>query len=358
MDTASGQPGAALEFVGDLGREALLEILREEPFSMKFFQAVRLLERLHPERMPVGYFVSPQQEVVRFSSRTSLSFPPSELYGYDEVESRPNRMEVNFMGLTVIGGPLPHPYAEFLLERARAKDYAPGEFFDLFNHRFVSLFYRSWKRYRFFIGYELSRSRQDAAVEEDPLTSSLYSLLGLGTGGLRGRSAVPDESMLFYAGLLGRRVPTAQALKQLLSDFFDLPVELQEFTGSWNRLPPDDLTLLADGIRMSERLGCGTVVGDAVWDQQSTVTIRIGPMPLSQYRSFLPGGLAAQQLESWLRLVGGGELDFAVRPVLAREEVPGIALTSDREAMGQLGFASWLKRKPFARDADDALYRL
>jgi type VI secretion system protein ImpH len=356
MDAASGQSSAAVENQSVQNNDGLLRMLREEPFSVHFFQAVRMLERLFPERMPVGYFVSPQSEVVRFSSRTSLTFPASEVHSFREVDAQPIRMEVNFLGLTTINGPLPHPYAEHLLDRIRAKDYAPGEFFDLFNHRFVALFYRSWKKYRFFIGYELDKSR--GRDSEDQITTSLQSLLGFGTAGLLYRTAVPDEAMLYYAGLLGRNVPTAQSLKQLLNDYFEVPVRIEEFTGSWNFLPEEDLTYLYDTGLQSECLGIGTIVGDAVWDQHGTVTVRLGPMSLKKYQDFLPGGAAAKQLEAWLRLFGHGEFDFAVRLVLARDEVPGMLLTSEQEGMGRLGFESWLKNKPFLQDAEDAVYRL
>ncbi len=354
MDATIGQPRADLSTPH--ANTALHQLLREEPYSVRFFQAVRLLERLYPERSPVGYFVSPREEVVRFSSRTSLSFPASEVHSFVERDAEPHSMEVNFMGLTTVNGPLPHPYAEHLLARIRAKDHAPGEFFDLFNHRFVSLFYRSWKKYRFFVSYELDESRANAS--EDPITTSLYSLLGLGTGALRERTAVPDEALLYYAGLLGRNVPTAQALKQLLEDFFDVPARIEEFTGNWNLLPEEDLTYLRDTGGQQECLGVATVVGDAVWDQHGTVTVRLGPMPLKEYLDFLPGGVAAEQLHAWLRLFGRGQFDFAVRPVLARAEVPGVLLSADQNEMGRLGFATWLKNKPFTHDAEDALYRL
>jgi type VI secretion system protein ImpH len=81
-------------------------------------------------------------------------------------------------------------------------------------------------------------------------------------------------------------------------------------------------------------------------------------MPLKQYLDFLPGGLAAAQLEGWLRFLGRRQFDFAVRPVLARDEVPGVLLSADQSKMGRLGFATWLKNKPFTHDAEDALYRL
>jgi type VI secretion system protein ImpH len=349
MDATIGQPRADLD-------TALHQLLREEPYSFRFFQAIRLLERLYPERSPVGYFVSPREEVVRFSSRTSLNFPASEVHSFTEREDAPHSMEVNFMGLTTVNGPLPHPYSEHILARIRAKDHAPGEFFDLFNHRFVSLFYRSWKKYRFFVSYELDESR--ASATEDPITTSLYSLLGLGTGALRDRSSVADEALLYYAGLLGRSVPTAQALKQLLEDFFAVPVSIEEFTGSWNLLPEEDLTYLREGSAQSECLGIGTVVGDAVWDQHGTVTVRLGPMPLQQYLDFLPGGTAALQLGAWLRLFGRGQFDFAVRPVLAQNDVPGTLLSADQSSMGRLGFSSWIKNKSFTHDAEDAFYRL
>jgi type VI secretion system protein ImpH len=352
MDATIGQPRADLETV----QTALHQLLRDEPYSVRFFQAVRLLERLYPERAPVGHFVSPREEVVRFSSRTSLSFPASEVHSLVERDGEPHSMEVNFMGLTTVNGPLPHPYAEHLLARIRAKDHAPGEFFDLFNHRFVSLFYRSWKKYRFFISYELDESR--ASGSEDPITASLYSLLGFGTVGLRERTAVPDEALLYYAGLLGRSIPTAQALKQLLEDFFSVRVAIEEFTGSWNLLPEQDRTYLCEGGAQSECLGVGTVVGDAVWDQHGTVTVRLGPMPLELYLDFLPGGRASAQLDAWLRLFGRGQFDFAVRLVLARDQVPGVLLSAEQSSMGRLGFASWLRNKPFTKDADDALYRL
>ena len=62
MATASGGPGAV---VTDLQR-----MLNEEPFQVHFFQAVRLLQQLEKDCKPVGYFNSPQDETIRFSSRT------------------------------------------------------------------------------------------------------------------------------------------------------------------------------------------------------------------------------------------------------------------------------------------------
>ena len=58
---------------------SLADVLFEEPYRFEFFQAVRLLERIEPERRPVGRYSEPASEAVRFRTRVSLSFPPSRM---------------------------------------------------------------------------------------------------------------------------------------------------------------------------------------------------------------------------------------------------------------------------------------
>ena len=53
--------------------------LREEPYLFEFFQAVRLLERLFPDKSPVGRFNPPSAEVVQFVANSTLAFPASEV---------------------------------------------------------------------------------------------------------------------------------------------------------------------------------------------------------------------------------------------------------------------------------------
>ena len=48
-------------------------LLDEEPFRVHFFQAVRMLQRMDQELRPVGYFVTPKGETIRFSAKTSLA---------------------------------------------------------------------------------------------------------------------------------------------------------------------------------------------------------------------------------------------------------------------------------------------
>ena len=362
MATQSGQSAPDLssergsrrgsEQTADPKFDAIREMLEREPYSFQFFQAVRLLERVYPERNPVGLFVTPSSEVVRFSSVPTLSFPASEIQDMQTGKDGQPKLFVNFMGLSAATGALPHPYTEFLLERIRAKDHTPGEFFDIFNTRIIALFYRGWQKYRFYIAYERT------GASDDVISARLLDLIGLGTKGLTHRMDIEDEAGLYYAGLLSQRRPSAQGLKQLLEDYFEVPVQVKQFTGTWNRLPPGNQTFLRDSGAFCERLGMGTIVGDEVWDQHGTVTIRLGPMSFKRYQQFLPGASANRELRAWLRLYANREFDFIIQLVLEREETPGMELGGDGLRASRLGLVSWLKNRPLERDPDEATYRL
>jgi type VI secretion system protein ImpH len=350
MATEGGVQTADLKI--DARFEAVRAMLEQDPYCFRFFQAVRLLERLYPQRNPVGLFVSPKTEVVQFSSVPTLAFPASEIQGYQQNKDGPPKLSVNFMGLCAAVGVLPHAYTEFLLERVKAKDRGPSEFFDLFNHRMISLFYRGWQKYRFYIAFERT------GANDDVISARLLDLIGLGTASLTHRMEIADEACLFYAGLLSQRRPTAQGLKQLIEDYFDVPVEVEQFTGTWRRLPPQNRTFLRDTGAFCEQLGMGTIVGDEAFDQHGAVTLRLGPLSFDRYREFLPGAGAHKELRAWLRIYTDREFDFVIRLVLERQEVPRMKLGEDGIAASRLGLVSWVKNRSLDRDPDEATYRL
>ena len=247
----------------------LRKMLEDEPFRFRFFQAVRLLQRINPDREPVGYFSKPEDEVLRFSSLPSLSFPPSDLYDLQTTASGQIKMTVQFMGLCAALSALPTMYVEMVLSRIREKDRAMAEFFDIFDHRLLSLFYRAWEKHHYFVGYE--------ARTEDKLTLRLLDMIGLGTEGLRARSVILDETCVFYAGLLGRSVRTASGLRQILEDFFGVSVEVHQFAGTWRPLPRENQTFLSGSGGINEQLGLGVVAGEEVWDHHGRIRVTFGP---------------------------------------------------------------------------------
>jgi type VI secretion system protein ImpH len=347
MATESRESSIALE-TDEPQFRMFRKLLDEEPFRVEFFQAVRMLQRMEKGRGAVGYFVAPTGEALRFSAMTSLTFPPSQLYDIERTPSGQLKMTVQFMGLTASVSPLPVIYAELILARTREKDHALADFFDIFNHRLISLFYRGWEKYRFFIGFENGSS--------DTLSPRLMDLLGLGTEGLSGRVGVPDNACLNYVGLLGRHTRTAGSLKHLLEDYFAVPVAIHQFAGTWRTIPSENRTRLSGFNRASEQLGIGVVVGEEVWDHHGRIGVELGPMTFERYIDFLPGRQGHHDLTAWLRFYSNGSYETEVKLILNREEAPSCQLGDQSDQRPRLGLVSWLKTKPLQRDPGDATY--
>jgi type VI secretion system protein ImpH len=335
-----------------IGSFALVEEkLREDPCCFQFFQAVRLLERINRDLEPLGGFVHPAKETVRFSVHNSLAFPASQIQSIEWPDEGPPRMMVNFMGLTGPLGVLPHFYTELLIERERAKDRGLHAFFDIFHHRMISLFYGAWKKHHLPVGYERD--------QEDRFSRYFMALVGLGTPGLERRQAVLDESTLFYTGLLGLQPRSPAALEQLLEDYFGVSVEVEQFVGAWYALERDNQCVFEDADSYSEQLGFGAIVGDEIWDQQSRIRIKLGPLTEEQYLDFLPSGTAYRPLRALAAFFSCDGLEFEAQLILKREEVRRCELGAEQAGGPQLGWVTWMKSGAvFDRDPGDTVLLL
>jgi type VI secretion system protein ImpH len=314
--------------------------LFDEPYRFDFFQAVRLLERIFKHRVPVGRDSNPGREVARFRTRVSLSFPPSEIYEMKRGENNaPPAILVAFMGLTGPSGLLPHHYTEMLIERLRYKDTALWEFFDLFNHRAISLFFRAWEKYRFPVAYERG--------DEDAFTEYLYDLIGLGTLGMRNRFSFPDEGLLLYGGLIAQRPHSGVAIANILSDYFGVQAQIEPFTGQWIKLDEESKSYMG---KANSLLGINTIAGEKIWDTQSKFRVKMGPLKLNDFVNFLPVNSAYKPTSEIVRFLAGMEFDFDIQLVLEKEEVPSCIMTTHARRRPMLGWTTWLKTEPFAED--------
>lgn len=326
-----------------MAQKSLDKKLFEEPYAFEFFQAVRLLTKMRPERQAVGGTALPKDEVVRFRSRIGLDFPSSEIHEINEVEGKngdADRIEmlVNFMGVVGVSGVLPSHYTELVLDRIRHRDTAMWAFLDIFTHRAVSMFYRAWAKYRFPVAYERG---------DDDFTSYLFDFVGLGTKGLRGRLDLDDESLLPYAGLIAQKPHTANALENILSDYFQTTAKIEQFYGQWLRLSADDVSKLG---KANSQLGQSAIIGSRVWDQQSKMRIRLGPLDFKRFQAFLPSGSAHASLRSICKFMIGLEFDFDLQLVLAAKAVPATILTTRAVRKPTLGWTTYLKTTPFKQD--------
>lgn len=329
---------------------ALAALLFSAGWEFDFFQAVRLLACMNRERKQVGFTAAPQDEIVRFRTKTSLAFPASEIDSIAENASGPPSMAVTFLGLIGSHGVLPVEYTEMALDQLGNGEGAFSDFLDLFHHRLLSLFYRAWEKHHFLVQFER------AAWEgrgDDPFTGYLFDLVGMGFAGLRGRLPFRDHALLPYAGLLRQQPHSASALAGILRDYFGRPVAVEQFRGVWHSLEKQDLCILGEEA-LGSRLGMGALAGDAVLNLQALIRVRFGPLTLEQYQDFLPDGRAFRRAAALIRLFIGDTLHFEIQPVLFASAVPWCELRED--GAPRLGWSGWLKTEAFRADADDAVF--
>ena len=299
--------------------QAWLAALAAEPHRYDFYQAMRRIASAHPHMPPPGEAQRPVDEPVRLSQSAELDFAPATLHSLQRDRGAPPRLVQRVFGLLGPNGALPLHLTEYARDRTdHHGDPTFQRFLDMLVHRFAMLFYRAW-------------AEAQPAVSLDRPGNKAYfnrlgSLVGIGLPDLQDRDAVPDASKIYFAGRLARQTRDAEGLLSWIRSEFDVAVKIEQWSGHWMALARGERSRL--GRRAGARLGQSIVLGSAVWDVQHKFRVTIGPLGLSQYRRFLPGGADLARLQALVRHWVGIELAWDVKLILARPEVPRLEFGS------------------------------
>ncbi|MFO7713048.1 type VI secretion system baseplate subunit TssG [Desulfosarcina sp.] len=320
----------------------LMQQLFNRFYEFSFYRAVHLLERFSGNRKRLGRTLVPSEEPVRFSVKKGLSFPASDISDLKSGASDgPPKMEVAFIGLTGPSGILPHWYTQLLMERTRENDHALAAFFDLFNHRLITLFYLSWKKYRFPENYE--------SGARDRLSTYLLSLSGLGTSRLTEMIGLPEESLSFYSGLLSRPVASAVAIEAAVAYFADARVRLEQNIERIVDLDTPDQTQLGTA---NATLGDDAICGSQVWECQTKFRVHIGPVGKIKFVRLMPSGDLLVPIFSLVRCMVGIEYEFEIRIYLKKAEVPICQLGATGADAPMLGWTTWVSTPGYVYQED------
>jgi type VI secretion system protein ImpH len=342
------------------GRQAtsLIEYLFAAPQRFEFFRAVQLLERvaIAQRRGATGRGEALSDDAIRLRAGPTLSFPLAEIENITRGEGEcVAEVEIGFMGLNGASGVLPRHYSELAQREARQKSFALRDFFDLFTHRAAKAHFLAWRKYRLAASFE--GGNNDA---NDPITTSLYALIGYGTSGLRDRLAVEDETLVHYGGLFAQETRSALGLELLLSDYLARRVEVIQFVGRWAPLLPEDWTALATPARPFgnfAQLGANAVAGTRVWDVQGGFRLRLGPLDYPQFAELMPNSPLMNEVVALTRSYVGPDLAFDVELVLRGDAVPACSLSDTGAFLPRLGWNTWLHAEKRPATVADAKMR-
>lgn len=303
------------------------ERLAQEPEKHHVFQAMRVIEAHFSDAPRLGESRRPREDKVRLGQEAEMAFPPSSIAAFQpEKGSKPARLTNRFFGLFGPQGPLPLHMTEYARERRRNhRDSTFIAFADMLTHRMMSLLYRAWTA---------GQPAPSFDRNDDPMADKVAALAGLCANNLHDRDAMPDLAKLHFVGHLSQGSKNAVGLVSILSVYFNVPVRLQQFVGSWLELEPDDRWQLG----AQAGLGQSTSVGTRVWSRSAKFRLKIGPLPLADYQRLLPDGESLGRLRSIVRNYVGDTMDWDINLILAGDEVPRASLGGTTK----LGHTSWI----------------
>jgi len=255
-----------------------------------FFLAIHALQQqvlAAGHRKPVGHGHDGASEALRFKAAAHLGVA-SPLLEVSTEANGPCVVTCALFGLTGPAGVLPLHYRERVLELSRNKDTALRDFLDLFNHRLLSMLYRSWRKYR--LPLHFAAGLQGG---HEPVEAMLRAL-----GGAR-LAVAPWFTAIFH-----HRVRTPEGLRLLLGSLLASRVTIREWQGRFLPLAEDEQTRLCGRAMVQgqhARLG-GALLGRRSWNCAWGLTIVV----------------EVERREQWLALQRGGRLQRELVEVSGR----------------------------------------
>jgi type VI secretion system protein ImpH len=313
----------------------LIDEMQKEPWRFDFFSVMRRLERSHYQRPRIGDSSALREEYVQLGQDPYLEFPASNL---SRVLTKGDRIRVfvRFLGLLGPQGALPLTTTEEAFGWFWARDEAFPRFLDVFNNRFLQLFFRAWADSR--------PIAQHDRPEQDRFVAYIGSTIGVGSAPYRDLDSIPDAAKLAFAGLIAAQAKSASRLKGFISGLFGAAAEIDEFVETWLSLEPPDRSRLGQS---NSGLGTTLALGARILSVQDKFRIRLFTKDLARYTRFLPTGDLCEPLADAVFFYIGDQLEWEVELAMPSGAVEPMRLGSS----GQLGWTSWMAPNWTSSDA-------
>jgi type VI secretion system protein ImpH len=304
-----------------------LSNLEREPWRFDYFTVLRHLERVFKDRPRIGDSAARREEIVHLGQDPFLDFPASNLARVVQGDNQPVQIFVKHLGLLGPQGALPLATTEEAYHYVLENDDAFPRFLDIFNHRFLQLFFRAWADSRPIVQHD--------RPDEDRFVAYIGSAIGLGSRPYQNLDSVPDPAKLAFAGLLSAQAKCASRLAGAVCGLFKVKAEVQEFVGTWLKIEPADCTRLGQA---HASLGKDMLVGQGIFSVQDKIRIRIYTKSLAEYIRFLPTGDLCEPLADLVFFYIGEHLEWELEPAIPTEAVEPVRIGP----FGQLGWTTWM----------------
>jgi len=301
--------------------------IQAEPWRHDLFAALRRLERESPHKPRIGDAARLEEAVVLLSQNPYLEFAASTLEAATPTADGRLRLVARFLGMFGPQGALPLATTAESLEWLHERDDSFARFVDIFQRRFLELFYRAWADSR--------PVAQNDRPDSDRFLSYVNSMIGVGSDAFCGSDSLHPFAKAEFAGLIAAKAKSAGRLEQFLAGLTGVRVEIIEFVGSWLALEPEDRTRIGGAMA---RLGVDCLAGASQFTVSDKFRVRIFVRDLAHYREFLPGGALAETIADAVFLMLGDEFDWDMELAIPAGEVRPVKL----DGGVSLGWTSWM----------------
>lgn len=327
----------------DAPRDTLVDLLERDPGRFDAVTAFRVAQTAAGTGETSGE--------LEIASHMGVSPAPLAVSGFRQKGARAS-IRSALAGLTGPLGSMPANYNELIMREERNKSKGLAAFFDLFSARMAELFADASEKYRI-----ARRLRWGQRREDNGFITTLFALTGFGTRKLKETSGIDEDVVLRFSGFFASRNRNPASLRAMLGEFSGLPVEIELFRPRWLTIPIQERSKM--GTPQGVQLGVNASAGNAIHDFSGGFRVIVGPLAYRDYLSLTPGGRNITELFALTRLYVGSALDFDIQVILKKEDVPFCQLgqgdatgTSDQP---RLGWNSWARVAPAAKDSDDAV---
>ena len=304
-----------------------LNLHKDELYTQSFAGLLRFLDANSPQHEPLGYSVSLKQDAFRLGQAPIMHFHAST---FTEVVEQPTTGQYKLInvswGLFGANGALPLHFTEYAIERKyRHQDVTLSEFCDVFHHRFLSLYYRSWADAQPTVSHD--------RPEKDVFAKRLAVFAGFDAHQPPADNA--NNTHKFLAGLYSMKNRSAGALRQILSEYLQHQVMINEFEGLWYPLPEEAHCRLSSA---NSCLGKDAIIGHSTFQRSFNFSIIVGPLQYQEYIALINNKQRLQMVKQLTNRHVGSEFSFTVKLQLAPGQSKAIPL-----GQSSLGMNSWLE---------------
>ena len=298
-------------------------------------------EAIEDDKPRLGDSTTRKEEYLDLGQVPHFDFPASNVATYTPpTESQKARLRVKFLGMLGPMGPLPSSTTEEALTWYAKRDEAFVRFLDIFNNRFLQLFYRAYADAR--------PATHAMRPSDDRFRDYVGSAMGIGNSTWRDLDSLPDYQKLQFSGLLGARSLSASQIQSVVTGVFRMTAEVDQLVGS--RLPVRAEEQSRLGAAFAS-LGRDAMIGSEAISVDTKFCLRLFPETLDNYEKFLPGGEWSQRLVDTIVNAVGFEYEWDVELVLPDSEPEPTCLGT----FGRLGWTSWVR--PPEKEPSDGVVR-